>query len=100
MTIPPRLKHGINWTVAITLIVEVVTLYLRFGRVRPQDIDLRWPGYLFLLDNQHDVAVFRHNVAMQNGLGIPSAILSTEEVGRRVPLLNLEGVLAGAWHAG
>lgn len=32
MTIPPRLKHGINWTVAITLIVEVVTLYLRFGR--------------------------------------------------------------------
>ena len=31
-----------------------------------QDIDLRWPGYLFLLDNEADLATFRRNVAMQN----------------------------------
>ena len=29
---PPRLKHAIIWTVAITLVVEALTLYLRFGR--------------------------------------------------------------------
>ncbi len=70
----------------------------RFEEEIGQSIDLRWPGYLFLLDNEHDVAVFRQNVALQNSLGVPSCILSPDEVAARVPLLNLEGVLAGAWH--
>ncbi len=70
----------------------------RFAAELGQDIDLRWPGYLFLLDNAHDLAVFRANVALQNRLGIPSRILTPAEVAERAPLLNLEGVIAGAWH--
>ena len=31
-TMSPRLKTTIAWTIAITLVVEAVTLYLRFGR--------------------------------------------------------------------
>lgn len=72
----------------------------RFEEEIGQSIDLRWPGYLFILDNEHDVAVFRQNVAMQNSLGVPSCILSPAEIAERVPLLNLEGVRAGAWHGG
>src|SRR5512139_930633 len=72
----------------------------RFEEEIGQSIDLRWPGYLFLLDNEHDVAVFHQNVALQNSLGVPSCILSPEQIAERVPLLNLEGILAGAWHEG
>lgn len=72
----------------------------RFEAELGQSIDLRWPGYLFLLDNEHDVAVFRQNVALQNRLGIPSRLLTPAEVHARAPLLNLEGVLAGALHDG
>jgi sarcosine oxidase, subunit beta len=63
-----------------------------------QSIDLRWPGYLFLLDNEHDVATFRANIAMQNRLGVPSRLLARSEVAARVPLLNTDDIIAGAWH--
>ena len=63
-----------------------------------QSIDLRWTGYLFLLDNEADVTTFQHNVAMQNRLGIPSRILTQREVGERVPLLQINDILAGAYH--
>ncbi|MCU0509010.1 MAG: FAD-binding oxidoreductase [Anaerolineae bacterium] len=72
----------------------------RFEEETGQPIDLRWPGYLFLLDNKHDVEVFRRNVALQNSMGVPSQLLTAEETQARVPLLNLEGVLGAAWHAG
>ena len=72
----------------------------RFERETGQSIDLRWPGYLFLLDNPRDLAVFRQNVALQNRLGVPSQLLTVEETQSRVPLLNLEGVIGAAWHAG
>ena len=37
-------------------------------------------------------------MALQNRLGIPSRILAPAEVAARVPLLNLEGVIAAGWH--
>lgn len=94
------IRYQFSTEINVRLSLLSLPMLQEFEALTGQNIDLRWPGYLFLLDNEHDVAVFRHNVAMQNGLGIPSAILSIEEVGRRIPLLNLEGVLAGAWHAG
>ncbi len=94
------IRYQFSTEINVRLSLVSLPMLKEFEDLTGQNIDLRWPGYLFLLDNEHDVAVFRHNVAMQNRLGIPSVILSTEEVGQRVPLLNLEGVLAGAWHAG
>lgn len=91
-----------QFSTAINIRLSQISLPMlqRFEDELGQSIDLRWPGYLFLLDNPHDVAVFRQNVSLQNSLGVPSRILSPEEVAQRVPLLNLEGVLAGAWHEG
>jgi len=94
------IRYQFSTEINVRLSLLSLPMLKEFETVTGQNIDLRWPGYLFLLDNEHDVAVFRQNVAMQNRLGIASVILSTEEVGQRVPLLNLEGVLAGAWHAG
>lgn len=62
-----------------------------------QDIDLRQVGYLFLLDNESDVAAFEANVALQNSLGVPSRMVEPGEAARLSPLLSTEGILAAAW---
>ena len=64
-----------------------------------QPIDLRHCGYLFLLTNEADVASFKHNVALQHRLGVPTEWLAASEIRRRLPLMQLDDVLAGTWHA-
>ena len=66
---------GIRYQFSTEINVQLSLLSLpmlqRFEEEFGQDIDLRWPGYLFLLDNEADLATFRRNVAMQNRLGMP-----------------------------
>jgi len=70
----------------------------RFEEELGQPIDLRYCGYLFLLTSPADVAAFRQNVEMQHRLGVMTRWLEPEEIARMVPLINLEGVLAGTFH--
>jgi sarcosine oxidase subunit beta len=92
------IRYQFSTEINVRLSLLSLPMLERFEEELGQAIDLRWPGYLFLLDNEHDLAVFRQNVALQNRLGIPSRILAPAEVAARVPLLNLEGVIAAAWH--
>ena len=93
---------GIRYQFSTEINVQLSLLSLpmleRFEDELGQSIDLRWTGYLFLLDNETDVATFRRNVAMQNRLGIPSCILTHQEVGARVPLLQIDDIFAGAYN--
>jgi sarcosine oxidase subunit beta len=71
----------------------------RFEEELGQPIDLRTCGYLFLLTDAADAAVFQQNVEMQHRLGVETQWLEPDEIAERVPLLNLEGVLAATFHA-
>ena len=64
-----------------------------------QQIDLRQPGYLFLLTSEEQVAVYRESAALQNAMGVPTRILTPEEIGQLNPTVNLDGVIAGSFHA-
>ena len=92
------IRYQFSTEINVRLSLLSLPMLERFEGELGQAIDLRWPGYLFLLDNDHDLAVFRNNVALQNRLGIPSRILAPSEVAAKVPLLNLDGVIAAAWH--
>ncbi len=70
----------------------------RFEEELGQSIDLRYCGYLFLLTDEQDVTVFRQTVEMQHRLGVHTAWLEPPQIAEMVPLLNLEGVLAGTFH--
>ncbi|MFR9728235.1 NAD(P)/FAD-dependent oxidoreductase [Saccharopolyspora sp. MS10] len=61
------------------------------------EIDLRRNGYLFLLSDPADVAAFEESVRTQNGLGVPSRMLTAREAGELCPLVSLDGVLAAAF---
>jgi glycine/D-amino acid oxidase-like deaminating enzyme len=64
-----------------------------------QPIDIRHCGYLFLLTNEVDVESFKENVALQHRLGVPTEWLSPQEIRRRLPMMQLDDVLAGTWYA-
>ena len=64
-----------------------------------QEIDLRQPGYLFLLTSDEQVAVYEESAAQQNAMGVPTRIITRDEIARLNPLIELDGVLAGSFHA-
>lgn len=64
---------------------------------RMEDIDLRQHGYLFLLDNEADVARFQDALALQHSLGVPSRELSVDEALEIVPQLDPDGLLAATF---
>lgn len=95
---------GIRYQFSTEINVRLSQLSLpmleRFHEELGQNIDLHWPGYLFLLDNAADLATFQRNVAMQNRLGVPTRIIGRDEAQKLAPLLHMDDILAAAWHAG
>jgi sarcosine oxidase, subunit beta len=54
-------------------------------------------GYLFLAHSEHTLERLLANVALQNGLEVPSRIVSPAEAAELVPGLDASGILGGAW---
>ena len=67
-----------------------------FGERPGWDVEFAQVGYLFLLDTEEDVLTFTRSVELQNRLGVPSRMVSVDEVAELSPLAGLDGVLAGA----
>jgi sarcosine oxidase subunit beta len=72
----------------------------RFEDEIGQAIDLRWPGYLFLLTSAAEIELFKQHVALQHRLGVATEWLSGDEVRRWLPQLAAEDVLAATFHKG
>lgn len=54
-------------------------------------------GYLFLADSSAELERYRSNVEMQNGLGIPSRLLTPAEVSALVPDIETDGLTGGSF---
>jgi sarcosine oxidase, subunit beta len=61
------------------------------------DPGFRRCGYLFLAHSERTLERLRTNVALQNGLGVPSRIVSPAEAAELVPGLDATGIAGGAW---
>jgi sarcosine oxidase subunit beta len=92
------IRHQFGTEVNIRLSLLSISKLDRFEEELDQPIDLRYCGYLFLLTNEEDVAVFRENVALQHQLGVATEWLSRDEIAELAPLIDLEGVLAGTFY--
>lgn len=64
-----------------------------------QEIDLHQPGYLFLVTDPDDVAVFTESVALQNSLGVPTRVLTAEQAAALAPGVVTGDVLMATFHA-
>lgn len=76
-----------------------LTAFEEFPNRPGQQIDLRQPGYLFLLTSDEQVTVYEESVALQNERGVPTRMVTPEEIHRLNPTVELDGVLAGSFHA-
>lgn len=88
-------RHQFSTEVNIRLSLESIKMMERFPEEIGQEIGLKQIGYLFVIDDERDMAQFRANVALQNRLGVESQVLSVDEIRQRVPLLNLDGIVGG-----
>jgi len=92
-----RFQFGTEINVRLSLLS--LPMLDRFEEELDQPIDLRYCGYLFLLTEEDDVVAFRRNVEMQHRLGVGIEWLEPAQIATLAPLINLEGVLAGTFHA-
>jgi sarcosine oxidase subunit beta len=81
------------------LVQESLRFYADVGeRLRMRvDPGFRRCGYLFLAHSDHTLERLQANVVLQNGLGVPSRIVSPAEAAELVPGLDASGVAGGAW---
>jgi sarcosine oxidase subunit beta len=97
-----RCAGGVRYQFSTEINVRLSQLSLpmldRFEEELGQPIDRRRIGYLFLLASEESVSNFRKIVAMQRRLGVQTEWLTPQEIAARVPVLNLDGVLAGTNH--
>jgi sarcosine oxidase subunit beta len=83
--------------VNIALAARSLETFEHFAQRLGQDIDLRQPGYLFLLDNPRDVTDFGNSAALLHAAGVESRMLGAAEAMRMSPLISAEGLLAACY---
>ena len=92
------IRHQFSTEVNIKLSIESIRMLEQFPEEMGQNIGLNQFGYLFLLDDEADLTQFRTNVALQNSLGIQSKVLTPADLAKRLPYLNLEGIVGGTFY--
>lgn len=97
-----RCAGGVRYQFAteinIRLSLESLPMLEHFAEEIGQEIDYRKCGYLFLLTNNEEVAAFQRYVDLQIRLGARTEWLSGDEIRKRLPMMQLEDVLAGSFN--
>jgi sarcosine oxidase subunit beta len=92
-------RYQFSTEINVRLSLESLPMIERFKEETGQHVDYRQCGYLLVATNEKDAQVFRHNVEMQNGLGVQTRLLSGDEVRERLPLMKFEDAIAGTFNS-
>ena len=97
-----RCAGGVRYQFSTEINVRLSQLSLpmlaRFEGEIGQGIDYHQCGYLILLSNQKDLDQYEMNLRLQNGLGVETILLDGEEIRQRLPMMNLEDIIAGTYN--
>ena len=85
--------------VNIELGARSLLAFERFGQRPGAEIDLKQVGYLFLHTDPAGLAAAEQAVALQNSMGIPTALLTADEAWRLSPGVVTDDVLGATFHA-
>lgn len=98
-----RCAGGVRYQFATPVNIELSKLSLpmleRFAAEIGVDPLYRQIGYFFVLTDPDDVVAFERNVQLQHELGVQTELIDGDEVGRRLPMMELPDALAGTFHA-
>ena len=91
------IRYQFGSPVNIALSTISIDMMERFADDMDQEVGLRRCGYLFLLDNDEDLAQFAKNVGVQNAHGVPSRMISPGEIAAIAPEVDIAGIIGGSW---
>lgn len=91
-------RYQFSTEINVRLSLESLPMIERFKEEIGQDVSYRQCGYLLVATDEKDAAAFRHNVEMQNRLGVQTQLLSGEDVRRRLPLMKFDDAISGTWN--
>ncbi|MDQ3045080.1 MAG: FAD-binding oxidoreductase [Chloroflexota bacterium] len=81
----------------IRLAKASVRVWETFAERFAADITLRQQGYLFLLTDPDQESIFRHNLALQQSLGVPSRWVDRAEIATLNPHVLLDDIIGGTY---
>jgi sarcosine oxidase subunit beta len=91
-------RYQFSTDINVKLSIESLPMIERFKDEIGQDVNYRKCGYLLIATNEQDAATFKHNVEMQNSLGVQTQLLSGDEVRARLPLMKFEDAICGTFN--
>jgi len=91
-------RYQFSTEINIKLSLASLPMLERFKEELGQDVSYRQCGYLLIATNKKDAAKFKHNVELQNKLGVHTQLLSGDEVRARLPLMNFDDAIAGTFN--
>jgi sarcosine oxidase subunit beta len=94
-----RCAGGVRYQFATEINIRLSLLSLpmleRFEDEIGHAIDYQKIGYLFLLTQEKDLAIFQRNLSTQHSLGVMTEWLDGDDIRSRLPLMELDDVIAG-----
>jgi len=91
-------RYQFSTQINVKLSIASLPMIERFKDEIGQGVSYKQCGYLLVATHEKEVKVFKHNVEMQNGLGVLTEFLSGDEVRRRLPLMKFDDALAGTFN--
>lgn len=81
----------------IALGARSLAAFERFTERPGQAIDLHQVGYLFLLSNAEQLALFEESTRLQNAAGQPTRMIDVDEAARLAPLISTDGLVGACF---
>jgi len=91
-------RYQFSTEINVRLSQESLPMIERFKEEIGQDVNYIQCGYLLIATNEKDAATFKHNVELQNRLGVPTQLLKRDDVRARLPLLKFDDAIAGTFN--
>jgi sarcosine oxidase, subunit beta len=91
-------RYQFSTEINVRLSQESLPMIERFKEEIGQDVNYIQCGYLLVATNEKDAATFKHNVELQNRLGVPTQLLSGDDVRARLPLMKFDDAIAGTFN--
>ncbi|HEX6247363.1 MAG TPA: FAD-binding oxidoreductase [Nocardioidaceae bacterium] len=83
--------------VNVALGLRSLETFETFSAEFDQEIDLHQPGYLFLIDSEDDLQVFRASSELHRRMGVESHLVGPDEAKRLSPLISTDGLLGALY---
>ncbi|MCL4274619.1 MAG: FAD-binding oxidoreductase [Anaerolineales bacterium] len=91
-------RYQFSTEINVKLSQESLPMIEHFKEETGQDVNYTQCGYLLVATNEKDATTFKHNVELQNHLGVPTQLLSGDDVRARLPQMKFDDAIAGTFN--